>query len=117
MKTMTEDRWLSVEGIADYLGVKRDTVYKWIECKKMPAHKVGSLWKSNERKSTPGFALVRLGTKGCNMVTMIKSREESLARFGFRFERGGAHLARSMMLDDLQRLVQHVPNASAAQEE
>ena len=45
MKTMTEDRWLSVEDIADYLGVKRDTVYKWIERKSMPAHKVGSLWK------------------------------------------------------------------------
>lgn len=45
MRTMTEDRWLSVEEIADYLGVKRDTVYKWIERKKMPAHKVGSLWK------------------------------------------------------------------------
>jgi excisionase family DNA binding protein len=45
MKTMTEERWLSVEEIADYLGVKRDTVYKWIERKKMPAHKVGSLWK------------------------------------------------------------------------
>lgn len=45
MKTRPEDRWLSVEEIADYLGVKRDTVYKWIERKKMPAHKVGSLWK------------------------------------------------------------------------
>lgn len=45
MKTMPEDRWLSVEEIADYLGVKRDTVYKWIERKKMPAHKVGSLRK------------------------------------------------------------------------
>ena len=28
-----------------YLGVKRDTVYKWIDRKRMPAHKVGSLWK------------------------------------------------------------------------
>ncbi len=45
MKTMTEERWLSVEEIAVYLGVKRDTVYKWIERKKMPAHKAGSLWK------------------------------------------------------------------------
>ncbi len=25
--------------------IKRDTVYKWINRKKMPAHKVGSLWK------------------------------------------------------------------------
>lgn len=42
---MIEDRWLSVEEIAAYLGVKRDTVYKWIERKGMPAHKVGRLWK------------------------------------------------------------------------
>ncbi len=45
MKLISEDRWLSVEEIADYLGIKRDTVYKWIDRKKMPAHKVGSLWK------------------------------------------------------------------------
>ena len=42
---MIENRWLSVEEIAAYLGVKRDTVYKWIERKAMPAHKVGRLWK------------------------------------------------------------------------
>lgn len=42
---VTEDRWLSVEEIAVYLGVKRDTVYKWIDRKGMPGHKVGSLWK------------------------------------------------------------------------
>lgn len=45
MTSKSEDRWLSVDEISDYLGVKRDTVYKWIERKKMPAHKVGSLWK------------------------------------------------------------------------
>ena len=42
---MPEDRWYSVEEIAEYLGVKRDTLYKWIIRKKMPAHKVGRLWK------------------------------------------------------------------------
>lgn len=40
-----EDRWLSVDEIAEYLGVKRDTVYKWIGRKGMPAHKAGRLWK------------------------------------------------------------------------
>jgi len=39
------ERWLSVAEIAEHLGVKRDTVYKWIERKGMPAHKVGRLWK------------------------------------------------------------------------
>ncbi len=40
-----EDRWLSVEEIAAYLGINRDTVYKWIIRKNMPAHKLGRLWK------------------------------------------------------------------------
>ncbi len=40
-----EDRWLSVDEVAAYLGVKRDTIYKWIERKNMPAKKVGRLWK------------------------------------------------------------------------
>lgn len=40
-----QERWLSVQEIAAHLGVKRDTIYKWIERKNMPAHKVGRLWK------------------------------------------------------------------------
>ena len=28
-----------------YVGIKRDTVYKWINEKKMPAHRMGCLWK------------------------------------------------------------------------
>ena len=40
-----EDRWLSVDEIGAYLGVKRDTIYKWIGGKSMPAHKLGRLWK------------------------------------------------------------------------
>ena len=40
-----DDRWLSVDEIAEYLGIKRDTVYRWIDRRNMPAHKVGRLWK------------------------------------------------------------------------
>jgi excisionase family DNA binding protein len=40
-----EDRWLSVDEIATYLGIKRDTVYSWISNKDLPAHRVGRLWK------------------------------------------------------------------------
>ena len=39
------DRWLSVDEIAVHLGIKRDTVYKWIAEKQMPAHRMGRLWK------------------------------------------------------------------------
>ncbi len=39
------DRWLSVDDIAAYLGLKRDTVYRWISERNMPGHKIGRLWK------------------------------------------------------------------------
>jgi len=41
----TIDRWYSMAEIIEYLGVSRDTVLNWIADKKMPAHKVGRLWK------------------------------------------------------------------------
>jgi excisionase family DNA binding protein len=42
---MQQERWLSVEEIAAHMGVSPDTVYKWIERKKLPAHRMGRLWK------------------------------------------------------------------------
>jgi excisionase family DNA binding protein len=41
----TSKRWMSLDDVAAYLGIKRDTAYKWIKRKRMPAHKVGRLWK------------------------------------------------------------------------
>jgi len=40
-----EDRWLSVEEMSKYLGVSNDTVYRWIDRHRMPAHRMGRLWK------------------------------------------------------------------------
>ena len=42
---MNVERWLSVQEIAAHLGVKSETVYTWVSKKKMPAHKMGRLWK------------------------------------------------------------------------
>ena len=42
---MTDERWLSVDDIATYLGVKQSTIYKWTHLKTIPSHKVGSLRK------------------------------------------------------------------------
>lgn len=39
------DPWVSVEEVAKHLGIARDTVYRWIESRHMPAHRVGRLWK------------------------------------------------------------------------
>jgi excisionase family DNA binding protein len=46
METLAmSDRWLSVEEIAEYLGVSKDTVYAWISKRNMPSHRIGRLWK------------------------------------------------------------------------
>lgn len=47
---MMEERWISVDEIADHLGIKRDTVYKWIKERKLPGHKIGWLWKFNRKE-------------------------------------------------------------------
>jgi excisionase family DNA binding protein len=39
------DRWLSVDEIASYLGVSKDTIYTWVTSKNMPGHRVGRFWK------------------------------------------------------------------------
>jgi excisionase family DNA binding protein len=42
---MANDRWLSVDDVAAYLGIRRGTVYKWVERFGLPARKVGRLLK------------------------------------------------------------------------
>lgn len=38
--------WVSVEHVAAHIGVRKDTVYRWIEHRGLPAQKVGKLWKA-----------------------------------------------------------------------
>lgn len=42
---MVSDRYLSLEEVADYIGVKKDTLYRWAAKGLTPAHKIGRLWK------------------------------------------------------------------------
>jgi excisionase family DNA binding protein len=41
---LSDDKWLTVEEIGLHLSVSKDTIYKWIEQKSMPAHRVGRKW-------------------------------------------------------------------------
>lgn len=46
MNEVQNEKWISVEDAAEYLGVKSATVREWIRKKQdMPAHKVGKQWK------------------------------------------------------------------------
>lgn len=42
---MSTESWVSVEGVAQHLSVAKDSIYRWIEQRGLPAHKVGRLWK------------------------------------------------------------------------
>jgi excisionase family DNA binding protein len=42
---MTPEQWVSVEDVAKHLGVAKDSVYRWIEARKLPAQRIGRLWK------------------------------------------------------------------------
>src|SRR5262245_4233182 len=39
------ERWVSVEEVAAHVGVRKDSIYRWIEHRRLPAQKVGKLWK------------------------------------------------------------------------
>lgn len=41
---MTEP-WSSVDEVAKHMGVAQDSIYRWIEARDLPAHKIGRLWK------------------------------------------------------------------------
>jgi excisionase family DNA binding protein len=42
---MTAEPWVSVDQIAEHLSVTRDSIYRWIDRKHLPAQRVGRLWK------------------------------------------------------------------------
>ena len=58
---MKSEPWVSLDDIAQHLGISRDTVYRWIDDRTMPAHKVGRLWKF---KVSEVDAWVREGNAG-----------------------------------------------------
>ena len=45
MPNPKQEKWSSIEEVADHLGISKDTVRIWIKKKRIPAHKVGKLWK------------------------------------------------------------------------
>jgi excisionase family DNA binding protein len=42
---MKNEPWVTLDDITQHLSVSRDTIYRWIDDRGLPAHKVGRLWK------------------------------------------------------------------------
>lgn len=45
MSDQTQEKWSSIDEIAEHLGVSKDTIRIWIKKKEMPAYKIGKRWK------------------------------------------------------------------------
>lgn len=45
MDNNVSEAWSSLEEVASYLGVNKDTVRNWIKKTDIPAHKIGRKWK------------------------------------------------------------------------
>lgn len=44
-KNCVVEPWFSVEEISLHLGISKETVYRWLDRMKIPAHRIGRLWK------------------------------------------------------------------------
>lgn len=42
---MESERWVTVDDVATHLGVTRDSIYRWMGGKSLPAHQVGRRWR------------------------------------------------------------------------
>jgi len=85
----TEERWVGVEDVAAHLGVAKDSVYRWIEQRKLPAHRVGRLFRfklseidewvrqDNEREKSPNLVKSRpfSKTEANQSTTKTRSRK------------------------------------------
>ena len=68
-----DERWLTVDDICKYLNVSNETVYKWIEQRAMPGHRVGRRWMFKQDEVTNGSAPA---VRPINPISRIPSYKE-----------------------------------------
>lgn len=85
--------WVSVADVAAHLGVRKDSIYRWIERRGLPARKIGKLWKL--RLSEVDHWAVQHGSA---------STPEEQAKAGSTTERQEGHLVLAVDDDESVRL-------------
>lgn len=68
---MIIEPWYSVDEISKYLGVSKESIYRWLEKGNIPAHKVGKLWKF---KPSEVDQWVKNGDAATTKKTFIENR-------------------------------------------
>jgi excisionase family DNA binding protein len=86
---MIDERWLSVNDVAAYLGIQRGTVYKWVERLGLPAKKVGRLLKFRRSEVDDWVERLSVGSakpqQGHRLLQLLRAAvPEMKARFGVK---------------------------------
>ena len=68
-----QERWVGVQGVAMHLGVNKDSVYRWIETRALPAHRVGRLYRFRISEVDEWVESLRLSPGG---PSRLKKNEE-----------------------------------------
>ena len=82
------DRWLSVDEIAEYLGITRGTVYKWVGRLGLPTHKIGRLLKFSKPEidewvKKHGLRMAK--PKTCEpLLQLLKRSTQEIKKFGVK---------------------------------
>lgn len=42
---MVTESWVTLQDVCDHLKVSEDTVYRWMDKRGLPAHRIGRVWR------------------------------------------------------------------------
>ena len=84
-----DERWLSVDEVAEYLGIKRFTVYKWVQRLDLPARKIGRLlrFRKSEIDTWMEQQDIKKRTKNQTIERILKLLQQNIGeirKFGVR---------------------------------
>lgn len=110
------DKYLSADDVAKQLEVSRRTVYRLIAKRNLPAHRKGCFWAFKKAEIDAWKkASKSTGAKHSRPSEEHGEQQPSATiqeRFGFSHGLNSAHMARTMMLDELNQLLDSVPVTS-----
>ena len=105
------DQCLSIDELSHHLGISNEAAHEWISERKIPVNSRGRVWQVRLEDVDEW---IRNDEAGVKKQKSLQTKSDSLNRLGFKSIRSGVHLARTMMLDELQGLIAYLndPNAN-----
>ncbi|HZX10397.1 MAG TPA: helix-turn-helix domain-containing protein [Acidobacteriota bacterium] len=84
-----DERWLSVDEVAEYLGIKRFTVYKWVKRSGLPARKIGRLLKFKKSEidtwvETQDAKSRKKDLTSERVIHLLEQKASEIKKFGVR---------------------------------